>query len=88
MQGEAKNAVNPNGLTSILTRQCGKSALKKQVRIILACLGKREYGISRIGKVWRRVNPPPYHISIFFCAVNITDSAGVQLYVVRPLFGL
>jgi hypothetical protein len=32
------------------------------------------YGISRIGKVWRRANPPPYHISIFFCAVNITDS--------------
>ncbi len=38
MQSKAQNAVNPNGLTSILTRQCGKSTLKKRVRIILACL--------------------------------------------------
>lgn len=40
--------------------------------------GTPKDGISRIGKVWRRVNPPPYHISIFFCAVNITDSAGTR----------
>lgn len=38
MQSEAQNAVNPNGLTSILTRQCEKSTLKKRVRIILVCL--------------------------------------------------
>ena len=38
MQSKAQNAVNPNGLTSILTRQCEKSALKKRVRIILVCL--------------------------------------------------
>ena len=30
MQSEAQNAVNPNGLTSILTRQCEKSTLKKR----------------------------------------------------------
>jgi len=28
LQSKAQNAVNPNGLTSILTRQCEKSALK------------------------------------------------------------
>ena len=33
MQSKAQNAVNPCGLTSILTRQCEKSALKKRVRI-------------------------------------------------------
>ena len=38
MQSKAQNAVNPNGLTSILTRQCEKSALKKRIWIILACL--------------------------------------------------
>ena len=38
MQSEAQNAVNPNGLTSILTQQCEKFALKKRVRIILVCL--------------------------------------------------
>ena len=38
MQSKAQNAVNPNGLTSILTQQCEKFALKKRVRIILACL--------------------------------------------------
>ena len=38
MQCKAQNAVNPNGLTSILTQQCGKFVLKKRVRIILACL--------------------------------------------------
>ena len=83
--------------TSILTRQCEKSVLKKRVWILRACLtenssrlstttmkaeiyptGTPKYGISRIGKVWRRVNPPPYHISIFFCVVNITDSAGTR----------
>lgn len=38
MQSKAQNAVNPNGLTSILTQQCEKFALKKRVRIILVCL--------------------------------------------------
>ena len=38
LQSEAQNAVNPNGLTSILTRQCEKSTFKKRVRIILVCL--------------------------------------------------
>ena len=40
MQSKAQNAVNPNGLTSILTRQCEKSTLKKRVRIILVCLNE------------------------------------------------
>lgn len=38
MQSKAQNAVNPNGLTSILMQQCEKFALKKRVRIILVCL--------------------------------------------------
>ena len=38
MQSKAQNAVNPTGLTSILTQQCEKFALKKRVRIILVCL--------------------------------------------------
>lgn len=38
MQSKAQNAVNPNGLTSILTQQCEKFALKKRARIILVCL--------------------------------------------------
>ena len=34
----AQNTVNPNGLISILTRQCGKSSLKKAGSDYSACL--------------------------------------------------
>ena len=36
--GKAQNAVNPFGLTSILTQHSGKSVHKKLIRIYLACL--------------------------------------------------
>uniref|UniRef100_UPI003FEF03B5 hypothetical protein n=1 Tax=Eubacterium sp. TaxID=142586 RepID=UPI003FEF03B5 len=42
LQSKAQNAVNPFGLTSILTKLCEKSANEKLVRFTLACLCSRE----------------------------------------------
>ena len=38
--GKAQNAVNPFGLTSILTKLCEKSANEKLVRFTLTCLSR------------------------------------------------
>ena len=62
LQSEAQNAVNPNGLTSILTRQCEKSTLKKRVRIILVCLVWQDSNLPRF-------RSPPFRLRlcVHFC---------------------
>ncbi|MGN0534960.1 MAG: hypothetical protein ACI4IR_03045, partial [Eubacterium sp.] len=42
--GKAQNAVNPFGLTSILTQHSRKSVHKKLIRIYLACLKRKSNG--------------------------------------------
>ena len=62
LQSEAQNAVNPNGLTSILTRQCEKSTLKKRVWIILVCLVLQDSNLPRF-------RSPPFRLRlcVHFC---------------------
>ena len=73
MQCKARNAVNPNGLTSILTRQCDKSACKKRIRITLACLSENHCPecLKLDGCYFLKEKTPPHpHHPYCHCLLN------------------